>query len=559
MCTASPGGLISSSLMRLVQFGYRTPELRHSGYLGDPPPTAQSLRIKYRAVESYDGSRRFPAAVAVGPYVEGLVLPRPDLVDPPTVVDGIRKRFGHAPPTPDEGLMAEFLQFTKGYVRNNFRPLDLETDFGLETWLASTNYPEWRREELRVAHSNALELLQVRNGLKRIRRVGSFGKSETYPEWKFLRPINARSDEYKVLVGPAFRQIEKVVFAHHSFIKKVPRLEWPDHIIKYLTSGYFVYTSDYSSFESLFEELMDAELSLYEWMLQYHPEQLEWVRMIDDENECYFKHVIAKVWRKRMSGEMNTSLGNGFTTHVVAKFIVDRLYGRDCIILQEGDDTIFCSPGPLDEELFEKLGLEVKLERVTDVSRGQFCQLIFDESDRTVVRDPIPYVVGFSWIEGKHATTTKHDEFMLVARAMSCLAQYPGHPVLQEFASYILRCVDYKAESVVAYVERSRDLDTYQREVYLRAAVNFDKVLSRRRPVTMATRIVVEEQFGLGVEHQLLFERYFQSCNSIKPIPVELFGDLGHSSWAECWKLYVRLVNVRATSWDQVTVGPLDA
>lgn len=542
-----------AELDRLVQFGYRTAELQKANLIGEIPPTADSLKIKVRK-NGHDPQRRFPAAVSTGIHVRGVVLPRPDLVDPGTVVHGIQKRFGHKPPDVDPDLFEELLDYTRKYVRR-FVPIQADSDFDLETWLATTNYPEWRKVELRQAHSAALDLLSTKGGMKQIRRVGSFGKAETYPVFKYLRPINARSDEFKTLVGPAFRLIEKVVFSDPSFIKKVPRAEWPTFIQDHINSSYFIYTSDYSSFEALFEELMDVELILYEWMLQYHPDKIKFVRMIDDENHCYFKHVIAQVWRKRMSGEMNTSLGNGFTAHIVAKFVVHKLFGKDCIILQEGDDTVFASPGELDASLFTRLGLEIKLERVTDITRAQFCQLIFDDQELSVVRDPIPYIVGFGWIDGKYAGTRKYDDLLLRARAMSCLAQYPGHPVLQSFAQWIMRATRSTATQITRHYERDRSVDSYHREVILSAVA--DQGVFRNTPVGAGSRRLVEEQFGVEVIDQLMIESYFNKLgDKLQPIDFDVVAKWVHPDWLICEAAYVRLVDVRVPTWMFANVGP---
>lgn len=541
---------------QLVQFGYRPSELLHIPQvtfkpLGEP---ADSLKIKRRKT-FYDPTVRHASAVSGGCHVEGAVLPRPDTVDPDTFARAVVKRFGHKPPAIKTGVFQELLDFTEEYVRKHFTPIPPEADLSFESWIESVNQPGWRKDELREAHSRVDEMMAEKAGIQRVRRVGSFGKEEAYETWKEVRWINARSDEFKVLVGPAFHAIEKVVFADPSFIKTVPRSEWPAFIQQELKWKHFIYISDFSSFEALFEELMEVELILYRWMLQYHPLELRRVEMIDDENVCETKHLIARVWRKRMSGEMNTSLGNGFTTHVTGKFLGVKHHGREVIILQEGDDTIYCAPGPMEESWYRDIGLDVKLERVTDVSHGQFCQLLFDEDDMRVVRDVRKYIVGFAWLPSKYIPGVRVYPHLIRARAMSCIAQYPGHPILVSFARWILRCVQVSDVAVRRVIERTRAIDSYTREVLLNSIDVYQSKFDV--PIGIRTRHYYEEHFGFSVADQLIMEAYFDEQEVLHPIPLSLFD--GHQlplEWLDCWDWYVRETDITSNGWKQADVGP---
>lgn len=545
-------------LDRTVAFGYRTGELKLANLLPSIPEVSESLKIKIRK-NGHSLATRSVAMVSAGVHVINCALPRPDFFDPESVADGISKRFGHKPPEFNPTIMRELIEFNKKFVKR-FTPIPAEEQFSFSEWLDSTHYPGWRKAEIVEAQARLREMETRGDHMKALRRVSSFIKDESYPTWKYPRPINSRSDEFKVAVGPAFRVMEKVVFQDSSYIKKIPRDEWPRFVKESITSEYFMYISDYSSYESLFEELMELELDLYRWMLQYHPRQLEYVEMINDDNYFHFKHVKGKVWRKRMSGEMNTSLGNGYTTNVVHHFLSHKYYGRDAIILQEGDDTLYASAGPMSPSMYSDVGLEVKLERVTDLSVAQFCQLIFDDHDLLVVRDPIQYLVGFSWISAFYTSTSRFDRLMLDCKALSALSQYPGHPIIQSFAFWIRRVIDTEAGKLERFVEGRREIDSYQREKILAAIssgkVSKAKLVSDLTPVPDGTRRLVERRFGVLIEAQLAIEHYFDSQTELHPVPFDVVGQWVDLSWVSYNDFYVRTLNVRDSSYAACSVGP---
>jgi len=546
----------------LVGFGYRVPELREAGLLPAPAPTKRSAKIKMR-VRGYEPMARMPVTKSLGCHVLNHALPRPDLVDPPSVRGGCEKRFCHAPPAPDMETVSRFHRFVADYVERNYVPIPPEADLSFETWLTKTNYPEWRKAELREAHDRFLQSCDA-DFVRNTKRASSFIKDETYPTWKYPRPINSRQDEFKCKTGPAFKAIEKEVFKDPSFIKKVPRSEWPEYVERVIKELEYVYCSDYSSFEALFEEhLMEVEMILYRWMLQYHPDSLFWVEQIGGENECKFRYLDVTVEYTRLSGDMCTSLGNGFCAHMIARFIVHDRYSQEVLILQEGDDTIFCSPGPLSEDDFEKLGLEIKLDQVPMPSAGQFCQLLYDPDEMIVVRDPVKYVVSFGWCSGHYVLTDRYDRNLLICKALSCISQYPGHPILQPMAYWVLRCADFvdshaARERLVAFVERQRSIDSYAREVYIDALTCVS--LPDPKPITLSTRLLVEALFGVSLSVQYALEDWFMDTSELSPIPDHLFGGLLHMDWATYYEWYVRDVNPRDDKlWKFVSVGPQTA
>mgnify|MGYP003702193899 FL=1 len=97
------------------------------------------------------------------------------------------------------------------WLRKNLMPLKCDSDTTLEHWLEGTNYPEWRKKQLREASLKIFNKSDYNNK--------SFIKREFYPEPKHARWINSRSDKFKSMTGPIFHLIESETFKNSSFVK----------------------------------------------------------------------------------------------------------------------------------------------------------------------------------------------------------------------------------------------------------------------------------------------------------------------------------------------------
>lgn len=460
-------------------------------------------------------SRRNIVQASLGPVLDGYSYPHPDDKDTKTKVAGILKRFCFEPPTPRPGILDEFERFVKEWVRQ-LPPLSVDTDVSFENWLAHTDYPEWRKQELREVHEMNLDKWDRQNW-----KVKSFVKDEVYPSFKHARIINARSDCMKITFGPYFKAIEKVLYARPEFIKKIPVNERPQYIMERLTgSGYYVAT-DYTAFESLFtSELMYAcEFVLYEHMLAHVEGGQEMLLLMHEvlrgTNECDMGDVKISVEATRMSGEMNTSLGNGFT-NLMAMLFVAHLSGVEVKGVVEGDDGLFLvQGGKLNPDLFAELGLVIKLEEHTEISKASFCGLIFDEEEMSNVADPRKILLEIGWTTRQYAYSRSSKKLSLLrAKALSLAYQYPGCPIAWKLAErllYLTRSAD------VRWLLEARSTDSYARSK-LMEVLRSTQVL---REPGIRTRLLVQEKFGITVSEQLLVEEELSKIQ-LEPFTVTL-------------------------------------
>ncbi len=486
-----------------------------------------------------DPASRPVVAASLGCHLEGVCLPHVDPNDIETTRAGVEKRFGTKAPDPDLLLMAEFRQFVIKFCKDHLKPLPPDSDTTVESWLANTSYTQRRKEEL----LKKWELLGNPDRIfdKKYTECKSFVKDEFYPDFKHARAINSRTDEFKCAVGPIFKLIEKKVFALDYFIKKIPVSERPKYIMDMLArAGYEYDAADYTSFESLFTApLMEAcEMELYDYMTQELPEHEYFMKacrtVLAGENVCVFKDLTARVEAVRMSGEMCTSLGNGFSNLMFCLFLNhkygdtrDEPYSKAVVI--EGDDSLASRTGVgLEPHHFAKLGLIIKMEHHLQVSEASFCGLVFDEDDLVNVTNPLEVLATTGWCTSQYARSTANKKRALLrCKALSIAHQYPGCPILSSFAQYLLRVT--RGQDVRHMVANWRN--TYEREQLIDALRDEKKIKHISPPIN--TRLLVERLYSIPVERQMILERYFNSCEEIKPIPLWFVDDLIPMSWRQ--------------------------
>lgn len=482
--------------------------------------------------------------VSAGPHYVGATQPHPDVYHTKTGLAGVRKRFTVKPPTINKVWLREFKEFVHNWIRSNLTPLRNDCDTSVETWLLSTSYPLWRREQLLSVYMEMIE----QGGPATIRKLynnSSFGKKETYAEYKHFRAINSRSDAFKTIVGPIFRLIEKEVFAREEFIKKIPVAERPAYIRQLLERNGGIYLqTDYTAFESLFvEELLEAcEFQLYDYMTSALPDHNEFMRTIRSamlgSNVCEFKNFKVKVDATRMSGEMCTSLGNSFSNLMFLLFVSKKVGCTNVKAVIEGDDGLSVMTGkPPTADDFAQLGLVIKLVQFDNYYDASFCGLIFDPQDMINVCDPIKAVINFGWIKDDYLTSKRSKLLALLrAKSMSLLAQYPGCPVLQEMGMYGMRVTSKYDLSMRKWIHESR-MSEYEREKFLSALYYYDyKFVKQETP--LATRFLMERMFGLSVEQQYEIEKVFSLKRDLRAFSFD-FVDLGNKDCVDYFSNYV--------------------
>lgn len=331
-------------------------------------------------------------------------------------------------------------------------PAGLIDDVLRDIWLDdSHNYTQKRKELLRFlaalyySHQIRPESIYI---------MSSFIKKEYYDKLKEPRIINSRTDTFKTLVGPYIHQVEKLVMSNGHFIKHMHPEEVAMKMNEIAQSHYCVYETDYSSFEGSFDLdfMQHIEWLMFQHVLVNYPQILDIIR------PCYFgKNVCTykKKWKcsfegSRMSGDMWTSLCNGFSNYVMVSYYIycarqeHGYFNADFIV--EGDDGFIGTDYPLPFEKAKLLGFDLKCEQKFDKNDVSFCGIC--EYHGKLIPD-IPRILnkyGYSFDRDViqsyiHPTKSnmKKRKDLIHSKALSLLAQSQGIPILQAVAQQQLR------------------------------------------------------------------------------------------------------------------------
>lgn len=517
--------------------------------------------IKIISTRPNDRNERRPVAGTLGMHVEGAACPHPDLSDTSTTLEGALYRVG--PKIPGyEKSKKKFRKFVKNWCKKNLKPLAIDADTSTETWLKNTPYTVKRKEELLQKHNNIKDPYDPKLAF-----VKSFIKDEFYPEYKHARAINSRTDEYKTLVGPIFQLISDEVFARPEFIKKVPINKRPETILRDIyVQNQKTYFTDFSSFEAHFRRLVqeDCEFVLYKYMTRYLPERRHFLKLISaliKTNRIEFKNILMKLDAKRMSGEMNTSLGNGFSNLM---FILYVCHKKDPFAevkaKVEGDDSVFTTKLDLTTKDFADFGLRIKLGYTYDVCRASFCGMVFDPIDMTNVSDPREVLATFGWTSHKYIRSKKNVKMTLLrCKALSLAYQYPSCPILSSLAKNTLRLTrSYEVRRFVA--ARGTSLfNAYELEI-MNDAINYHEMMNKTGQMLfsepgMNTRNLVEELYNITKEQQVEMEKYFDAMEEVSPLCGSLFLNHMPDVWKDYFERYSGYISPNMAVYERP--GPL--
>lgn len=494
-------------------------------------------------------------AVSLGCHVQGAALPHADPADPVTLLGGVIKRAGAKQPKIYDHELRKWGEFVDEFLETYLSPLNVDTNLELGAWLDSRPYADWRKEELRRVDQENPSLW----GNKKLLQCNEFMKDESYPEYKYPRLIRSRSDKCKTFFGPLTGAIEKEVYALPWFIKKIPVADRPKYIFdKLFREGASYAQTDFTTFEASFKEkvMQHCEFRLYRYMMQHLPGCEEFVEFLDNvlagENVCVKRWMyVMKILATRMSGEMSTSLSNGFTNlmlflYAVAK-TVENIPNTVPAGTVEGDDGLFTINGRFPtERCFTKLGFNIKLVEFKRLEYASFCGLVFDLQDLIVVDNPMPAMVRFGWTTQQYANGgSKVCLALLRAKALSMAHQMPGCPVLCRLAHYALRMT---RGACVKRLLSHHQLNEWVRKRYIEAYEGRLWIPDIQPP--MGTRLLVERLYGITIEQQISMENYFDLCDTLRPIDHPAV--LGHCKqvWCDYFSEYAERRSLGDDLWD---------
>lgn len=511
-----------------VSFGYRVNETRLE--LAPTEIPDRSFRLKWHK-DSWSKPTRAPVRVSLGCTVNNLCFPVPDMQHGPSALAGVIKRVAADMPRINRVKLRRLKRFTERFCKKNFSEniFSAHENFDFEEWMENqTTYTMSRKEELtKLYFSNNDNVMKNLSWL--IGKVKSFVKDDHYPEYKFPRGIYSRSDEYKCHVGPFFAKVGDILFKTKYFIKKVPVNQRPAWLLESFADKPNVECTDWSQFEATFKrEIQEIEMCFYRFLLKNNPHKERLLSMIRTYqlgvNTVEFKYFCFNVMAKRMSGEMNTSLGNGFFNMVTNFFLLEEAGNKYYDGRFEGDDGIFWySKHPLRSADYAELGGKIKIETPSNLSEASFCGMIFDPEVLDNCCDPIEALVSFGWSKADYLFSKPSVKLELIrSKALSYLYQYPGCPIVRSLGLYGLRCTA-KVTNEAALARVYKNSNTYDREL-----INEIKELLTdevyEKSVDVRSRELVQRKFGVTIAKQMEIEKYLDSLNEVQVLDIDVLN-----------------------------------
>jgi hypothetical protein len=536
-----------------VSFGYRVNETRLE--LGHDEKPDSSFRLKWRK-HDWNKPTRDPVRVDLGCSVRNLCFPVPDMQHGPSALAGAVKRVAADMPRFNKVKLRRLKRFTKRFCKKNFRDKQFKTDenFDFEEWMKDqSTYTLARKDELRNLRNEFNDDVNTTPS-SRVGRVKSFIKDEHYGEFKFPRLINSRSDEYKTQVGPFFAKVGDILFESKYFIKKVPINDRPQWLMDTFSDKPNVSCTDWSQFEATFrKEIQQVEMIFYRYLLKNNPNKQRIIDLITTYqlgiNRVEFKYFCFNIMARRMSGEMNTSSGNGFFNMVTNMFLMEEAGNQNYDGRYEGDDGIFWYDSvPLTVKDYAELGGKIKIETPPNLSEASFCGMVFCPEVLDNCCDPIEALVSFAWSRNKYLfSNLKTRMELLRSKSLSYLYQYPGCPIVRALALYGLRMTN-NVTNEEAISRAYKTSSTYERDLLEEMRLHLDaKIMDKQ--VDPRSRELIQRKYKVTIAKQLEIEKYLNSLTHLQTLDIDV-EDLIHVDAYTYSAMYVRPMSTERVHQD---------
>jgi len=413
-------------------------------------------------------------------------------------------RFGRKMKDGDEGTRDDFLSFSKHLIGTVFTPLTLAELYTFDEWLEHTSYSGERKaalRELRREPKFGSEFLESK----------SFGKWEVYGEKKQMRAINSPSDESKAILGPLIYSSDKQTFKTKYFVKGSDPRTWPRKLRDAFGSRPVVET-DFSSFEShhraQFAQVVHFWLRHMTDGVSSDIEKYLIDQLVLGVNRSVFKLLTASIPECLMSGAMWTSSANGILNLCIMGYLAAKTkvpHGTTDELVRwftssfngfvEGDDGI-CEDVGIQDELIEKLGVDLSFDRHDNFCQANFCGITCPFEDGSIICDPISVLRKFFLIPPKYMRSRDSVIHGLVrAKAMSYITLYRDCPIIGELAHRVLFLTKRYCPNFALTNEHSVKHTHGPVDVFTPPNVE------------LSTRILMSDKFGITVERQEEIER----------------------------------------------------
>ncbi len=357
------------------------------------------------------------------------------------------------------------------------------------------------------------------------------------------RMIQARSPRYNLMIAKYLRPIEHCIYnvvgssGLRQVAKGLNQRQRAELIVRKFDQFHrpVCFSIDCSRWDKHVSlEVLRVEHAFYRMLLPNHPEfdrLLTW----QEDNKCRTSGGVRyTVTGGRMSGDINTALGNCLLMVLMVRAAMRDLGVRHYDILDDGDDClVFVEEEDfllLEQELrgkFLEFGQELKIENVA----RSWAEIIFCQS--RVVHDGVSHVMVRDWrkVLSQSTSGTKFWGDPMLVRPMmrllgDCeLALSAGVPILQAYAEALRRIGGASCAKVI-------NLDPgVAYRVALEGEVESVLKNARSRRVTDHARFVFERVFGVPIWEQEAIEHILGGWDLDSTIALDLPAE-----WSSDWE-----------------------
>lgn len=389
-------------------------------------------------------------------------------------------------------------------------------------------------------------------------RINSFVKAEKFDPFAKENPdprmISARSPRYNIVIAQYLRPVEHCIYnivgAHGRQVAKGLNQVERAKLIMSKFRGFRVpvcFSIDCSRWDKHVSlEVLRIEHAFYRMLLPNHPE-FDRVLSWQEENRCRtaggVKYTVAG---GRMSGDINTALGNCLLMVLMVRAAMRSLGVKHYDIVDDGDDClVFVEEADfilLQEELqrkFLQYGQELKIENIArDWSQVVFCQA-------RIVHNGVDYIMVRDWrkVLSQSTSGTKFwQDPNLVLPMMRLLgdcelALSAGVPVLQAYAR-ALRRIGGRAPAKIVNLDPS-----IMYRIQLEGEAEQVLQHAKEREVTRRAREVFELVFDVPEWEQLAIETILDAWELDTTLAVDNPPEWDYR-WEDCRALNVVLPEI---------------
>jgi hypothetical protein len=284
-------------------------------------------------------------------------------------------------------------------------------------------------------------------------------KLEFYEESKLAekedRGIQFRSPVYNAALARHLHHVERAIYDHITNVDGTPVIAKGysplerglilDAMAERFTNPRFM-CIDHSRFDAhVNEHLLDEEHKTYLRLRAFNKELkrlLRWQR-----KTMGFSHggIVYRAAAKRMSGDLNTALGNSLLNYAMLKAYLE-YYGIDGSILLDGDDAVIVFEAlpdgkelPSLAEFCENFGMKTECHTVDDIRLAEFCQcrVVYTREGPVMARNPRKVLDVL--VKCPRKLDAERARGVLAASALGELMQAPGLPVISVAAAALCR------------------------------------------------------------------------------------------------------------------------